>query len=161
MINIGDKAPDFALSDAQGNTVRLSDFTGKRVIVYFYPAAMTPGCTIEAVDFSRAKDDFNQAGIAVLGISPDSTAKLAKFISRDNLSVTLLADPDKIAINAYGVWGKRHIYGKDVEGIIRSTFVIDVNENGDANVVDIQRNVRAKGHVARLGKSLGLALKLD
>lgn len=161
MINIGDKAPDFALPDSQGITVRLSDFVGKRVIVYFYPAAMTPGCTIEAVDFSRAKDDFGQAGISVLGISPDNTAKLAKFISRDDLSVTLLADPDKNAITAYGVWGKRHIYGKDVEGIIRSTFVIDVDENGDATVVDIQRNVRAKGHVARLGKSLGLELKLD
>lgn len=159
-LKVGDIAPQFSLPAHDGRPVKLSDYAGRRVIVYFYPAAMTPGCTVEAVDFSNAKNQFETAGVDVLGISPDSTDKLAKFITRDNLDVTLLADPGKDTIKAYGAWGTRKIYGKDVTGVIRTTYVIDMDADGVGKIADVQRNVRAKGHVSRIGATLGLQLNL-
>jgi peroxiredoxin Q/BCP len=149
----GDVAPAFTLPDADGNEVSLSDFGGQRVIVYFYPAAMTPGCTTEACDFTDSFSSLKGAGYEVLGISPDDPAKLATFRERDALTITLLSDPDKATLTAYGAFGEKKLYGKTVEGVIRSTFVID--EEGRIELA--QYNVKATGHVAKLRRDLGLA----
>lgn len=150
----GDRAPDFSLSDDAGNTVRLSDLRGGKVIVYFYPAAMTPGCTTQACDFTAAMTDFRTAGYTVLGISPDKPEKLAKFRNQGSLNFTLLSDPTKATMTAYGAYGEKQLYGKTVVGVIRSTFVID--EKGV--IEQAQYNVKAKGHVAKLARELSIPL---
>jgi thioredoxin-dependent peroxiredoxin len=149
----GDTAPDFTLTSDTEETVTLSDLRGRKVIVYFYPAAMTPGCTTEACDFTDSLDSLKASGYEVLGISPDKPAKLAKFRERDHLTITLLADPDKETLNAYGAFGEKKLYGKVVEGVIRSTIVVD--EEGKVELA--QYNVKATGHVAKLHRDLGLA----
>jgi thioredoxin-dependent peroxiredoxin len=148
----GDPAPDFTLTSDTGDQVRLEDLRGQKVIVYFYPAAMTPGCTKEACDFTDSLDSLKGAGYEVLGISPDKPEKLAKFRERDSLTITLLSDPDRAVMNAYGAFGLKKLYGKEVEGVIRSTFVVD--EKGKIELA--QYNVKATGHVAKLRKDLGL-----
>ena len=153
----GDRAPDFTLSDDQGEQVTLSDLRGRKVIVYFYPAAMTPGCTKQACDFTDSLDSLHASGYEVLGISPDSPARLAKFRERDGLTIRLLSDPDKSVMAAWGAFGEKKLYGKVVEGVIRSTHVVD--EDGKVEVA--QYNVKATGHVATLRKDLGLASSTD
>jgi peroxiredoxin Q/BCP len=150
----GDKAPDFTLSDDTGAEVALGDLRGSQVIVYFYPAAMTPGCTKQACDFTDSLDALQAAGYRVLGISPDKPEKLAKFRERDGLTIPLLSDPDKQVLTAYGAFGEKKLYGKVVEGVIRSTFVVD--EEGRIRIA--QYNVKATGHVAKLRRELGLDL---
>jgi peroxiredoxin Q/BCP len=149
----GDQAPDFTLADADGGQVSLSALRGQRVIVYFYPAAMTPGCTKQACDFRDSRQDLSDAGFTVLGISPDSPARLAKFRDRDGLTFPLLADPDKTVLKAYGAYGEKLLYGKKTVGVIRSTFVIAP----DGRIERAYYAVKATGHVARLRKDLGLA----
>jgi peroxiredoxin Q/BCP len=149
----GDTAPDFTLTDDTGASVSLHDLRGRKVIVYFYPAAMTPGCTKQACDFTDSLDSLKAAGYEVLGISPDKPEKLAKFRSRDSLTITLLSDPDRSVMKAYAAFGLKKLYGKEVEGVIRSTFVVD--EEGKVQLA--QYNVKATGHVAKLRKDLGLA----
>jgi peroxiredoxin Q/BCP len=148
----GDKAPDFTLPTDTGDTVTLSSLRGQHVIVYFYPAAMTPGCTKQACDFSDSIDRLQSEGYTVLGISPDAPAKLAKFRENDGLTITLLSDPDKEVLSAYGAFGEKMMYGKKVTGVIRSTFVVDP----DGKIELAQYNVKATGHVAKLRKDLGL-----
>lgn len=152
----GDVAPAFALPDAKGVPVSLSDFAGRKVVLYFYPAAMTPGCTTQAVDFTAARDDFLEAGMDVVGISPDEPDRLAKFRERKHLNIQLLSDPSLQVIKAYGAWGSKALYGKFMDGVIRSTFLIDVNEDGVGTIELAQYNVRATGHVDRLRRDLGL-----
>lgn len=150
----GDTAPEFTLTDDTGAEVALADLLGRKVIVYFYPAAMTPGCTKQACDFTDTLDSFKAEGYEVLGISPDKPEKLAKFRERDNLTITLLSDPDKAVMQAYGAYGEKKLYGKVVEGVIRSTVVVDE----DGKVFLAQYNVKATGHVAKLRKDLKLNL---
>jgi peroxiredoxin Q/BCP len=149
----GDPAPPFALSDADGNLVSLADYAGRKVVVYFYPAASTPGCTKEACDFRDNLADLNDAGFAVVGISPDSPAKLAKFRDAESLTFPLLSDPDRSVLSAYGAYGEKSMYGKTVTGVIRSTFVVD--ENG--KIAEALYNVRATGHVAKLRHDLAVS----
>jgi peroxiredoxin Q/BCP len=146
----GDVAPDFSLTDADGQQVTLSGLRGQRVIVYFYPAAMTPGCTKEACDFRDNLGVLAGAGLTVLGISPDKPEKLAKFRDKEALNFTLLADPDREVLRAYGAYGEKMNYGKKTVGVIRSTFVIDA----DGKIERAYYNVRATGHVERLRKDL-------
>ncbi len=148
----GDTAPDFTLTDDQGSQVRLSDLRGQKVIVYFYPAAMTPGCTTEACDFSDNINSLRGAGYEVLGISPDKPEKLAKFREKDGLTIRLLSDADKAVMNSYGAFGEKKLYGKTVEGVLRSTVVVDE----DGKVSNAWYNVKATGHVAKLRRDLGL-----
>ena len=148
----GDAAPDFTLSDDKGAEVSLSDLRGKKVIVYFYPAAMTPGCTTQACDFTDSLDALQAAGYRVLGISPDKPEKLAKFRERDGLTITLLSDVDKDVLTTWGAFGEKKLYGKVVQGVIRSTFVVDP----DGVLEYAAYNVKATGHVAKLRKDLGL-----
>ncbi|WP_374968604.1 thioredoxin-dependent thiol peroxidase [Terrabacter sp. BE26] len=149
----GEEAPAFSLPDDTGQTVSLSDFAGRRVIVYFYPAAMTPGCTKQACDFSESLESLKRDGYDVVGISKDKPAKLAKFRERDQLTIPLLSDEDLAVHTAYGAWGEKKLYGKTVEGVIRSTFVVD--EEG--KVAHALYNVKATGHVAKLRRDLGIA----
>ncbi len=147
----GDAAPAFTLLDDAGKPVSLADFAGRRVIVYAYPAAMTPGCTTQACDFRDSLEPLQAAGFAVLGLSPDKPDKLARFRDRDDLTFPLLSDPDKAVLTAYGAYGEKMMYGKTVTGVIRSTFVIDA-----AGRIELaQYNVRAKGHVSKLRRDLG------
>lgn len=155
-LNAGDLAPDFTLIDADQRSMSLSDFAGSRVILYFYPAAMTPGCSLEAVDFNAAMSDLATAGYQVVGISPDQPAKLDKFRAKENLGFPLLSDPERTVLDAYGAYGSKMLYGKQVSGVIRSTFVIDVDDNGKGTIELAQYNVRATGHVARLRRELGV-----
>jgi thioredoxin-dependent peroxiredoxin len=148
----GDAAPDFTLDDADGKSVSLSDFRGRKTVVYFYPAAMTPGCTTQACDFRDSLDSLATSGYAVLGISPDKPEKLAKFRDRDALTFPLLSDPDRKTLQAYGAWGEKTMYGKKTTGVLRSTFVVDE----DGRIALAQYNVRATGHVAKLRRDLGL-----
>ncbi|OUZ12794.1 thioredoxin-dependent thiol peroxidase [Aeromicrobium sp. PE09-221] len=148
----GDAAPDFTLPSDTGEEVTLSSLRGRRVIVYFYPAAMTPGCTKQACDFSDSIERLRSEGFEVLGISPDKPEKLAKFRERDGLTITLLSDPDKTVLTEYGAFGEKKLYGKVVEGVIRSTFVIDP----EGTIELAQYNVKATGHVAKLRRDLGL-----
>lgn len=152
----GDVAPAFSLPDADGRTVSLADYAGKRVIVYFYPAAMTPGCTTQAVDFTAAMDELSSAGLSVLGISPDNPAKLAEFKAKEHISFPLLSDTDKSTLSAWGAYGEKLLYGKLIEGVLRSTFVVDIDESGNGTIAIAQYNVRAKGHVAKLRKELAV-----
>ena len=147
----GDTAPDFTLPDADGRPVALSSFRGQRVIVYFYPAAMTPGCTKEACDFRDNLADLGNNGIAVLGISPDQPAKLAKFRDKEGLTFPLLSDPDHAVLEAYGAYGEKMLYGKTTVGVIRSTFVI----GADGTIERAMYGVKATGHVARLRAEVG------
>lgn len=148
----GDTAPDFTLADDRGGELSLSSLRGHKVIVYFYPAAMTPGCTKQACDFSDSLESLRKDGYEVVGISPDKPQKLAKFRERDALTLTLLADPDKDVLRAWGAYGEKKLYGKTVEGVIRSTVVLD--EEG--TVSHAWYNVKATGHVAKLRRDLGL-----
>ena len=148
----GDAAPAFTLPDADGKPVSLADFAGSRVVVYFYPAAMTPGCTTQACDFRDSLDSLAAAGVTVLGISPDKPEKLAKFRDRDAITFPLLSDPDRRVLEAYGAYGEKMMYGKKVTGVIRSTFVV----GADGNLELAQYNVKATGHVAKLRRDLGL-----
>jgi peroxiredoxin Q/BCP len=145
----GDTAPDFTLATDTGEQVSLSALRGKKVIVYFYPAAMTPGCTTQACDFTDSLDSLRGAGFEVVGISPDKPAKLAKFRERDGLTITLASDEDRATMTAYGAFGEKKLYGKVVQGVIRSTIVVD--EEGLVEVA--QYNVKATGHVAKLSAS--------
>ncbi|GAB2512224.1 Putative peroxiredoxin [Corynebacterium atrinae] len=148
---VGDKAPDFSLPDDTGATVSLSDYAGQRVLVYFYPRANTPGCTKEACDFRDSLSQLNDQNIAVLGISPDSPAKLAAFRADHDLTFLILADEDKAVMKAWGAFGEKKNYGKIVQGVIRSTFLVEP----DGTIGLAQYNVRATGHVARLLHDLG------
>ncbi|WP_405490306.1 thioredoxin-dependent thiol peroxidase [Nocardia sp. NBC_00511] len=148
----GDTAPAFTLPDADGKNVSLSDYRGRRVIVYFYPAASTPGCTKQACDFRDSLAELEGAGIEVIGISPDKPAKLAKFRDAEKLTFPLLSDPDKEVLQAYGAFGEKMMYGKTVTGVIRSTFLVDA----DGKVEVAQYNVRATGHVAKLRRDLSV-----
>jgi peroxiredoxin Q/BCP len=148
----GDPAPDFTLPDADGRSVSLADYQGRKVIVYFYPAAMTPGCTTQACDFRDSLASLQGAGFAVLGISPDEPAKLAKFRDRDAVTFPLLSDSGRQVLQAYGAWGEKQRYGKTVLGVIRSTFVVDE----DGKIERAMYNVKATGHVARLREELGV-----
>jgi len=147
----GDAAPEFSLPDADGNTVSLSDFRGRSVVVYFYPAASTPGCTKEACDFRDSLAELNDAGFDVLGISPDKPAKLAKFRDAEGLTFPLLSDEDRAVMTAWGAFGEKKNYGKIVQGVIRSTFVVDP----DGKIAKALYNVKATGHVDRLRKEIG------
>jgi len=149
----GDPAPAFTLPTDDGSTVSLSDLRGRKVIVYFYPAAMTPGCTKQACDFTDSLASLQGAGYDVLGISPDSPAKLAKFRDNQNLTFPLLSDPEHATLEAYGAWGEKTMYGKKRVGVIRSTVVV----GADGKVAVAQYNVKATGHVAKLMRDLGVA----
>lgn len=149
----GDMAPAFTLLDDTGAKVSLKDFRGTGVLLFAYPAAMTPGCTKEACDFRDELDVFRTAGYAIVGISPDKPEKLAKFKERDHLTYPLLSDPDKAVLTAYGAFGEKKLYGKVVTGVIRSTFVISPK----GTIEHAFRNVKATGHVAKLIKDLKLA----
>ena len=148
----GEPAPDFTLPDVDGNKVSLSSFRGERVIIYFYPAAMTPGCTKQACDFRDSLASLAAAGYTVLGISPDNQAKLAKFRDKEGLNFPLLSDTDRHALQAYGAYGEKMMYGKTSVGVIRSTFVV----GPDGELEQAQYGVKATGHVARLRKDLGI-----
>jgi thioredoxin-dependent peroxiredoxin len=151
-LEVGDLAPDFTLPDSTGADVTLSDYRGQRVVVYFYPAAMTPGCTTEACDFRDSLSALQTAGVSVLGISPDKPEKLAQFAEQEGLNFPLLSDADKSVMTEWGAFGEKKNYGKVVQGVIRSTLVLDP----EGKVETAQYNVRAQGHVARLRKQLGL-----
>jgi peroxiredoxin Q/BCP len=148
----GDTAPEFTLLDDTGTEVALGDFLGRKVIVYFYPSAMTPGCTKQACDFTDSLDALQAAGYEVLGISPDKPERLAKFREKESLTIRLLSDPDRIVMKEYGAFGEKKLYGKVVEGVIRSTVVVDE----DGKVFLAQYNVKATGHVAKLRRELQL-----
>ncbi|MFA4083380.1 thioredoxin-dependent thiol peroxidase [Mycobacteroides salmoniphilum] len=151
-LEVGDRAPAFTLLDADGEKVSLSSYKGRKVIIYFYPAAMTPGCTKQACDFRDSLAELNGAGLDVIGISPDKPEKLAKFRERDGVNFPLLSDPDKTTLIAYGAFGEKKLYGKIVEGVIRSTFVVD--EKG--TIETAQYNVKATGHVAKLRRDISV-----
>ena len=151
-LTAGDTAPDFTLPDADGKPVSLADYRGRRVVVYFYPAAGTPGCTKQACDFRDSLAELNGAGLDVLGISPDKPAKLAKFRDKEGLTFPLLSDADKDVLNAWRTFGEKQMYGKTVTGVIRSTFVVDP----EGKIEVAQYNVRATGHVAKLRKDLSV-----
>jgi thioredoxin-dependent peroxiredoxin len=148
----GDVAPEFKLPDADGTLVSLSSFRGRRVIVYFYPSAMTPGCTKEAIGFRDSLSALESADISVLGISPDKPDKLAKFRDRDSLNFPLLSDPETTTLQAYGAYGEKKLYGKTTVGVIRSTFIVDP----DGKIEKAFYNVKATGHVERLLKDLAV-----
>ncbi|MFI7190121.1 thioredoxin-dependent thiol peroxidase [Nocardia nova] len=148
----GDPAPDFTLPDADGKPVSLADYRGRKVIVYFYPAASTPGCTKQACDFRDNLTELNEAALDVIGISPDKPAKLAKFRDNEKLTFPLLSDPDREVLQAWGAYGEKTMYGKRITGVIRSTFLVD--EQGVIQVA--QYNVRATGHVAKLRRDLSV-----
>lgn len=148
----GDPAPDFTLDDADGRPVALADLRGHQVIVYFYPAASTPGCTTQACDFRDNLASLQAAGYNVLGISPDPVAKLARFRDDQQLTFPLLSDTDREVLTSYGAYGEKQLYGKTVTGVIRSTFVI----GGDGRIERAAYNVKATGHVAKLRRDLGV-----
>jgi peroxiredoxin Q/BCP len=148
----GDPAPDFTLTTDSGAELSLASLRGKRVILYAYPAAMTPGCTTQACDFRDSLASLSAHGFAVVGISPDKPAKLAAFRDRDMITFPLVSDPDRSVLSAYGAFGEKKLYGKTVEGVIRSTFVIDA----DGKIERAMYNVKATGHVAKLRRDLGI-----
>jgi peroxiredoxin Q/BCP len=149
---VGDQAPDFTLQDDTGKQISLSDFRGRSVVVYFYPAASTPGCTKQACDFRDNLAELNDAGFDVLGISPDKPEKLAKFRAAEGLTFPLLSDPTKAVLNEWGAFGEKQNYGKTIQGVIRSTFVV----TPEGTIGQALYNVKATGHVARLLKELNV-----
>lgn len=149
---VGDVAPDFTVPSADGTKIRLADLRGRSVVIFFFPAAMTPGCTLEAQDFEVLHPELAAAGYAVVGISPDTPEKLAAFAELSGLTYPLGSDVDKAVLLAYGAYGEKKLYGKVVEGVIRSTVVV----GPDGNVALAQYNVKATGHVGRLRRELGL-----
>ena len=151
-LSVGDKAPQFTLPDANESPVSLSDYAGRKVIVYFYPAASTPGCTKQACDFRDNLAELEDSGIAVVGISPDKPAKLQKFAEAQGLTFPLLSDPDKKVLTEWGAFGEKKLYGKTVTGVIRSTFLVDE----DGTIALAQYNVRATGHVLKLRRDLSV-----
>ncbi|HVE62315.1 MAG TPA: thioredoxin-dependent thiol peroxidase [Mycobacteriales bacterium] len=151
-LQVGDPAPAFALPDADSVTVALSDFAGRKVVLYAYPAASTPGCTKQACGFRDGRAAFADAGFAVIGISPDKPEQLAKFRAAEGLNFPLVSDPSKATLTAYGAYGKKLLYGKEVTGVIRSTFVID--EAG--RIERAMYGVKATGHVDKLRRELGV-----
>jgi peroxiredoxin Q/BCP len=151
-LETGQTAPAFTLPDHAGRSVSLNDFTGRSLIIFFYPAAMTPGCTKEACDFRDSLVRLQQAGYEVIGISPDKPEKLAKFVQKESLTYPLLSDADRAVMDAYGAYGEKTLYGKKVTGVIRSTIVV----GPDGTVAVPQYNVKATGHVALLSRALGL-----
>ena len=153
-LEVGQDAPAWTLPDSGGNDVSLSDYAGQKLIMYFYPAAMTPGCTTQACDFRDNLSRFTNAGYAVVGLSPDKPDKLATFVEQETLSFPVLSDPDKEVLKAYGAYGEKKLYGKTVTGVIRSTIVLD----DEGRVVLAKHNVKATGHVAMLSKALGVTL---
>ena len=150
----GDLAPTFTLTDQDGASVSLGDFAGSKVVVYFYPAAMTPGCTTQACDFRDNLASLAAAGYQVLGVSKDAPSKLKEFQEHDAVTFPLLSDEDLAVHNAYGAWGEKNSYGKIVTGVLRSTFVIDVDSQGQGHVTIAQYNVKATGHVDKLKREL-------
>lgn len=152
-LSVGDAAPDFTLPDSEGKDVSLSGYRGQHVVVYFYPAAGTPGCTKQACDFRDNLAELNGAGYQVLGISPDKPEKLAKFAAAEGLTFPLLSDPGRAVLGEWGAFGEKKNYGRIVQGVIRSTFVVDP----EGKIAKALYNVRATGHVAKLRKDLGLA----
>lgn len=156
-LNPGDSAPAFSLLNQDGKAVSLSDFSGQSIVLYAYPAALTPGCTKQACDFRDSKPAWARNGFELLGISPDATDKLATFAQRDALPFTLLSDPERVTLSAYGAYGEKQLYGKSVVGVIRSTFVIDVDSKGRGKIRHAFYNVKATGHVAKLQRDLGLS----
>ena len=148
----GDRAPDFTLPDADGAPVRLADLRGRKVVLYVYPAASTPGCTTQACDFRDSLPALQGAGYAVVGLSPDPPATLARFRDAEGLTFPLLSDADRAVLAAYGAYGEKSLYGKTVVGVIRSTFVLD--EQGV--VLAASYAVKATGHVAKLRRDLGI-----
>ena len=148
----GDTAPEFSLPDADGRQVSLADYRGRKVIVYFYPAASTPGCTKQACDFRDNLAELSGAGLDVIGISPDKPTKLAKFRDNEKLTFPLLSDPDREVLAAWAAYGEKTMYGKKITGVIRSTFLVD--EQG--KIALAQYNVRATGHVAKLRRDLSI-----
>ena len=151
-LSVGDAAPDFRLPDSTGAEVSLADFRGKHVVVYFYPAASTPGCTTQACDFRDNLAELDDAGFTILGVSPDKPAKLAKFVADEGLTFPLLSDENREVMTAWGAYGEKQNYGRTITGVIRSTFVVDP----DGTVAKALYNVRATGHVAKLRKDLGV-----
>jgi peroxiredoxin Q/BCP len=151
-LETGQSAPAFTLSDHTGRSVSLSDYAGRNLIIFFYPAAMTPGCTTEACDFRDSLIRLQHAGYDVVGISPDKPDKLARFVDKESLTYPLLSDPDRSVMDAYGAYGEKTLYGKKVTGVIRSTIVV----GPDGTIVLPKYNVKATGHVAALSKALGL-----
>ena len=151
-LEVGAAAPAFTLTSDTGDQVSLGDFKGKKVVVYFYPSAGTPGCTKQACDFTDSLSSLKGHGYEVIGISPDEPKKLAKFREKEHLSITLLSDADKKVLNAYGAFGDKTLWGKLTRGVIRSTFVVDE----DGKIAVAQYNVKATGHVARLRRELGI-----
>lgn len=152
-LSVGDLAPDFTLPTADGGTLTLSELRGSHVIVYFYPAAGTPGCTLEAVNFRDSTEALAASGYRLVGISPDEPTRLARFAADEQLEYPLLADPDHAVLEAWGAWGEKTLYGRLITGVIRSTVVVDPA----GNVTLAQYNVKATGHVERLLRDLGLA----
>ncbi|MFC6145843.1 thioredoxin-dependent thiol peroxidase [Corynebacterium nasicanis] len=149
----GDPAPDFTLPDDTGREVSLQDFAGQRVLIYFYPRANTPGCTTQACDFRDSLAELNDLGVIVLGISPDKPEKLAEFRADHGLNFTLLSDVDKRVMTAWGAFGEKQNYGKTVQGVIRSTFLVEP----DGTIGLARYNVRASGHVARILREVAAA----
>ncbi len=152
-LTAGHAAPPFCLLAADEKTVCLADYRGQRVIVYFFPAAGTPGCTKQACDFQAAKANIEAAGLTVLGISPDSSEKLREFRDKESLEFTLLSDPDRAVMTQWGAYGEKQLYGKTVTGVIRSTFIV----GSDGRIEEARYGVRATGHVAKLTRELGIA----
>ena len=152
-LEVGAKAPTFSLPDADGNTVKLTDYAGRKVIIYFYPAASTPGCTKQACDFRDSLAELNEAGLDVIGISPDKPEKLAKFRDAEALTFPLLSDPERKVLTAYGAFGEKSMYGKTVQGVIRSTFLVD--EQGKIAVA--QYNVKAAHTTTKIQQYIKLA----
>ena len=140
-LEVGDKAPNFTLPDQNGNSVRLDDFTGKWLLVYFYPRDDTPGCTVEAKDFTALKNDFEKNETVILGVSPDNETKHCKFIDKHRLKIDLLADCEKSMLSDYGVWQEKSMYGKTYMGVVRTTYLIDP----DGNIAEAWTKVKAKG----------------
>ena len=151
-LGVGDAPPDFTLTDQRGEPVRLHDLRGRSVVVFFYPAAMTPGCTTQACDFRDRLEPLQRAGFDVLGVSPDSPDRLAQFAQQQSLTYPLLSDPDRAVMTAWGAFGEKTLYGKTVTGVIRSTVVLDA----EGVVTWVRYNVKATGHVAMLTRELGL-----
>jgi peroxiredoxin Q/BCP len=149
-VEVGSKAPSFSLPDQDDNKVKLGDFEGRWVVLYFYPKDNTPGCTTEACDFTDSLKAFEKLNAVVLGVSPDSVDSHRKFTDKQNLGITLLSDPDKKVLRKYGAWGMKKLYGKETQGVIRSTFVIDPG----GRIAYRWTNVKAKGHVQKVHEKL-------